>query len=309
MQSGNTAACARSGLTMLTDALTRFVSSAHRDVAALREALKRATAWLQDAHQQLAERSAAVERALQLARDRIAAAEQSAEHERTAARDRFSVLETALTGTLTEGKAHADGAAGDLRRRLRAARWQWCRSGDLDALQRAVEVAAQAYSESMSSAAASAQRGIDVATEQHATPFTAPAQPPLQLDIGDVSSEGRARRALYGHAQLLRRALWQSWYLPGLRHFERDVLPREAQSHAAWLTAAADAARAAGRATLDARLADIARRVAASIADIKTQAQYTELEAEHNALAAHLPVLQAESAAVAQLQAHAAQLR
>ncbi len=305
MQADDGAASVASGLTALIAALRRFASSKGREVAALREAAKRVHASLAAGHRCLVERHTALDRALADARARLQAARAAADAERATARARLADYEARVSRIGHQATTTAAKLAADVHAELRRARRRWVRRGDAAALAAAIKDATARYADALDAANRATLQSLQAEAADFGT--TVPTGPRIrtELSLGPLAPEDRMKRATTGRGQLLRRALWRGWYLPGLAALERNGIGADLAAQAAWLTTTAQAVREAARATLAARLADITQRADAESQQIKSATSFTANEAEFGGLSEHLPVVAAQCEAVEQLATQA----
>ena len=170
-------AIAASGLAAFGDGLSRFASSEKREVAALREAAKRADQWFGDAQAALTNRQAELATMLDDARSRLEAVQRAADAKASAARVRMGEFQVALARVGKERQTIATGHATRLTRQLRAGRWRWVREGDVDRLNDAVATATGAYADAVEQASqVTAEKLSAIAEEFGAGITTAPRQ-------------------------------------------------------------------------------------------------------------------------------------
>jgi hypothetical protein len=305
MQGDDGAGSVASGLTSLIAALRRFASSGAREAAALREAAKRGHHLLDAAQHRFAQRGEELAQALTDARGRIERAQAAAESERAAARSQIAKLEAAVAQIGEQATAGTKKLAEDFRRQLRRARRRWITGGDLRTLHAAVANAAGHYS----GAVHAANRDTVSRLQAEAVRFGATApddvRPRPKFTVSPLAPEERSALATAGRGQLLRRALWRRWYLPGLTALERVAIGDDQSAQAAWLAAALQGTRNAAAATLRAKLDAIAQRADAAIAEIKTETNFAANEAESEQLGRDTPVVAAQVEAVAHIGAEA----
>lgn len=308
MQSEDGAGSVASGLTALIAALTRFASSSGREVTALREAAKRAHERLVDAHRRLTERSAVVEQHLADTRARLREVEEAAAAESSEARGRLAALETALTRIGQKAGADVSQLATNLRRQLRAARQRWVRRGDIAALESAIRSATARYADDVAAANRATSDAIQTAAADFGVSVPDGARPRTELRLEPLASEDRIKRATRGRGQLLRRAVWQRWYLPGLGALERAGIAADLSAQAAHVAAVSQSARDAAGTALAARLAEISQRAADEVERIKAETNFSADVAETERLSQNLPVIAAQCEAVARVGAEARSL-
>jgi signal recognition particle receptor subunit beta len=294
-----------SGIAELREALVRFATSSGRDVAAVREAAKRAHAGLGAAHQQLAERQTALDLALAAARGRLQAVDAAGEADTAAARARLDACHAALAALAQAAAAQAAAHVAECRAALRGARWQWVRRGDAMGLDAAVRAATQRLTDAMDAAARRTVEQLQGACAEHGTAIELAARPRSAPPAAEVGPAERLRHAVDGSRQLVRRALFQSWYLPGLTRLDREVLAAELAAQGTWLDGALATARAAAQTTCAGRIAAITERHAAQRQTILDETQFAAHEQERAALGEHLPIVAAQYEALTRIAAEA----
>ncbi len=297
-QRHDSGAVAGSGLEAFRQALAAFAGSNARDLAAVREAAKRAHRWLTRAQRLLADRHATLDRDLRQARRRIDAVRSRADGDAAGARARQAELETALARAGEEATQSAGRLADDLRRQLRAARRRWIRRGDVAELKAAVDAALAAHADAAVAATQTLHQAIQAEMGRFGAPFTAPQRPRTTPAAAELSPEERSQRAVDGHVQLLRRALWRRWYLPGLADLESAGVDADLEAQRAWREQTAEAARKSAAEVLAQRLAEIQQRAAAQIEQIRTETSLESNQAEFDRLGRDLPVVIAQVEAV-----------
>jgi hypothetical protein len=299
------AAIAASGLGAFTAAVTRFVASAGRDLAAVREASKRSKRFLGGARKVLQQRHASLEEALREARERLqvsqARADAAADGERTALAD----FENTVRRLADEHRSSAAKLAADLRQRLRAARSRWARNGNATALAESVAVAAGDYADAVEAVSRQSSERLQAEAGTYGTGVSIAPRPRAALDLGDLAPEERLAQATNGNFQWLRRALWRRWYLPGLESLMGGRVDEELAAQTGWLESTTDAVVAAARTTLESRLAAIAAKAQAEQDQIKTETDLDANQAEFEQLSADLPVITAEVDNVAHIATEA----
>jgi hypothetical protein len=287
------------GLEAFTDGLRHFVSSGWRDVVAVREAAKRARLGLTAAQQTLGERRAALEQTLAEARQQLDAVQAKATVAEAAARTRCTDLEAAVAGIAQAGAATAAQLATDLAGQLRAARRRWIRTADLAALDSAVTDAINRYADAVEAACRSTYEALQSAAAGFGSALPSGRWPRTGLAGGPWAPDERRDRATSGRWQLLRRALFRRWYLPGLTTLERVAISEDLQAQTAWRDAAVAAACKGANDALARQLEDIAQRAAAESQQIRTATSYAARDAEATQLRQHLPVVADQIAAIA----------
>ncbi len=288
---GDAAALAASGLPDFAAALGRFASSEKREVAALREAGKRAGRWIEDAQATLGQRRVALDARLAEVREKLQAVQRDAEAKSNAARAQLAEFQAAADTAGQQRGAAVGQAAENLLKTTRAARRGWVRSGQSDALAAAVGAAADAFADASAAANAAAVESLRAAAKR----FGSTAAPVLadRRDVrpGALAPPERLERARSGSAGWLRRGLWKRWYLPGVAALEKTGIAGDQAAQAAWFDQAAKGVAQTVRGVLDGRLADIARAAQAEQERLRVQSNFLAEEGEQQALVAHLPVL------------------
>jgi len=299
MQTDDAGASVASGLTALIAALTRFVSSGGREIAALREAAKRTHERLAAAQDSLRQRQAALDQALGAARARLQAVQAAADTQVAAARSRFGECEQALTRAAQQARATAAQHAAALRRELRAARRRWARSGHIGALQAAVAAATARYADAVAAANGDTGAAVHDIADRFGTRVAVAARPRTVPTVEELAPEDRYTRATRGRWQRVRRMLWHRWYLPGLAALERTGIGNDLNAQAQWVSSIGSTAGDAAAATLAANIDAITQRAAAEQEQIKVETTYGANQAEFERLGQDLPVVatQYESAA------------
>jgi hypothetical protein len=305
MQAGDGTGSVASGLTPLIAALRRFASSRAREVAALREAAKRAAPTLAAAQRCLAERYATLDHALAEARTRLEAVQAAASAEAAAARTQLTAFENAVARIGQEHTATVAKRATELRQQLRLARRRWMRSSDLLALESAIAAATSRYADAVAAAGRTAIQALQSEGSRFGTGIPERPHSRTQPSAAPLTSDERMARATAGRGQWLRRTLWHRWYLPGLATLERDGIAADQRAHATWLTTASQAARDAANATLARRLAEITQRSNAEQQQIKIETSFTACESELAQLNQAIPVVTTQSQAVTQVATEA----
>jgi len=305
MHADDAAASVASGLTALIAALRRFAASGAREVAALREAAKHAQQRLAQAQASLTKRQANLHQTLAATRARLDSVRAAADAEIAAVRQRSADCEATLTRIGEETAAMAAQLAAELRRQLRSARRRWIRRGDIDVLRASISAATRQYAEAIETAHRTAADALDAAAQQFGATLTTTSRPRTEPVVAQIAPEDRIERALFGRWQLPRRALWRRWYLPGLTTLYQTDLNTDLASQAAWLHSAIDAAGDSVRATLGARLGEIAHRTDSQLQQIKRDTDLAANEAEFEQLREHIPIVAAQADAIAHVNAEA----
>lgn len=294
-----------SGLSAFIAALRRFAASGEREVTALRQAAKRSQQSLTAAQQYLTERHTALDDHLKDTRTLLLAVQARADDEAAAARARLTELENTLARLAQEAAATAAKLAADYGRELRAARRRWIRRGDYQALETAVAAATGGYADRVEAANRATLDALCTEVERFGTTVTPAMRARSEPIDGSLAPEDRHQRATTGHLQLLRRALWHRWYLPGIATLLREAIISDLQSQAAWINAASETANEAAQTTLSSRLMDIAHRADSEADQIKAETNFVASEAEFERLDRDLPVVLAQVEAVTRLAANA----
>jgi len=304
MQGDDAEGSVASGLSALIASLRRFAASDGRAIASLRETAKRGERWLVDAQQRLSERHAALDRLLTDTRGRLRAVQEAADAEAGAARSRLADFEAAVGRIGDAATARATQRAADVGRQLRRARRAWVRRADLAALETQVNAARAQYADAVEAVTREARQALlaEAATFGAAAELT-----PRDRRVPTVEAltpPERQTRAATGGVQWLRRALWHRWYLPGLASLEQDIAA-DREATAAWTDAARRSVTAAAAAVLESRLADIAQQATVASDAIKQETEFSACAEECRRLEEHLPVIDAQRAAVAQVASEA----
>lgn len=283
-----------SGIESFVGSLRRFAASNARDVAALREAAKAGTRWLQQVLPLLEERLAEVDRYVAEAHAAVAAVEGEGEQELAEARQRHSLFESTVAQLAEASIERAQARRAKLLEEIHAARWRWMRNGHLLRLERAVATAVQAFTKDIATIAKETRDHLVTTTAAFGADvsLTTPAATPLE--VGRLTPEDRNVRANSGSFKILRRALWKHWYLPGLERFTRETLAGERKQYESWVDAAARAAIQAGQSATAERLRRIAERTAARVEDVRRSTNLATFEEEHERLRQGVPNLRSE---------------
>jgi len=305
MQRREAAAIAASGLGAFTAALTRFVSSGGRDLAAVREAGKRALRFLGASKRVLGERHHILEQALREARQRLRAADASSQAEADTERARLQEFETRIGHVAEAHRAATAKLADEARQRLRGARRRWINNANATALAESVAVAIHDHADAAEASARETAERLQNEVAAFGAHVTAASPPRTRLDAGELAPEERLQQAVSGNFQWARRALWNRWYLPGVDRLLGSGLADDAGAQTAWLDDAVHVARAAATQTFDARLAEIAARGQDAQEQIRRETDFVAAEAEFDRLSADLPVLSEETERIAQIAAEA----
>jgi hypothetical protein len=300
---GNAAALEASGLPEFTRGLAAFASSDKRDVAAVREAGKRAQRWLQEARESLEGRRNTLAQRLSDARGRLRAVETAGEERSNAARSGFTRFHSAFEQIGQERGATADELARKLVGTLRSAARRWAWNGDFVALQSSVLNAVQEFSDAVANATRATSESVREATAQFGTAATFSPRTRTELDVDELAPAERARLSAEGSLPWLR-LLWQSWYLPGLQEIERRVA-EDVASQKSWFEGGARVVQGAARATLESRLTDIRKATKTEVDQVRAETNLDANEAEYEALKRHLPLLRSQLTAIEEINTEA----
>jgi len=291
MQARDAAQRAACGLEGLSSALTRFVSSGGRELAAIREAAKRSQQWLAATQAALTQRHATLARALADARQRLEKVRSAAAAAAEAARVRRAEFDTTVGRIAQENTAAANKLADDFRKQLRAGRSRWVSTGNLTALDTAVRTAVEQYADAAAAASRTTHERLQAESKRFGSAVDGEPRTRTALGVGQLTSDERGKRATTGKAQWLRRSVWRGWYLPGLTTLERASLAQERTAQVKWLEDIAAATRSDADRVLASRLATIAQRAEAETQQIKDETHYDAVESEFTQLGEHLPVV------------------
>jgi hypothetical protein len=297
-----------SGLAEFSTALARFASSEKRQLVALREAAKRSDRWLDEAQQALSERQASLDTLLHDARARLQNVEDAANAKATAAQAAFAEFRKRLGEVADRRAAVASDNAQGLRKALRAARWRWIRTGDVDALDSAVSASTGVYADAAATAVRATAEELQKEAKGFGATCTVTSRDRSVPGVEAVSPEDRRQRAVEGHGQVLRRALWSGWYLPGLTSLGGTVLAEDLDLQSTWFDKAAREVEGAARKVLDQRLAEIRQQAEAEAGRIKTEVGFEASQTEFELLGRHLPTLAQQRERVAQINNEARKL-
>lgn len=293
-QAQNPAARSVSGIDSFIASLRGFAASNARDVAALREAAKAGTRWLEEMFPALEARFAEVDRYVREARARIATIEQEGEEELAEARQRQSLFESNIAQLAAASMERAQTRRTKLLEEIYAARRRWMRNGHLLRLERAVASAVHAFTNDMAALAKETRDRLVTAAAAFGADVSVTPRAAKPLEVGRLTPEDRNVRANSGSLKILRRAIWKHWYLPGLERFARDTLANEGKQYEAWVQAAARAAVDAGQSATAERLRRIAERTSARVEEVREATRLEAFEAEHERLSQGIPSLRSE---------------
>ena len=238
-------------------------------MSALREAAKRTQQSLLEAQGHLDARRAMLAQALLGAHARLDAMQFAADAEAETERTRFASFEASVSHLQQESVAAAARHADSLRAQLRAARRRWIRTGDVETVKSTLEEAISRHGDNITASSLETLTALQSEAATFGTPFSRPARERTPPPLGRVTSEDRNVRATTGSLQILRRAVWRRWYLPGVTEVEHEGIARDLAAHTAWLDDVVAAACAVGRAVSDQYLAGIALRAEAELRHIK----------------------------------------
>lgn len=282
---------AASGLPEFTASLARFASSQGRELAALREAAKRAHGSLDEARQRLSRRHEELNERIETTRDRLRAVQHAAEAEMAKLRARHADFQ-ATVGRLGEERASAGKKlAARLRKELRSARRRWMRTGDYLALEDSVEAANRKYADDAATLSRDTHSSLGAAARSFETVLATAARAPTPLPIDQLAPAERMERAVGGNLPWLRRSVWWRWYAPGLETALRAGIVNDLVAQSTWFEELARQAEEAAVQTRDAKLADIHRRAEAESETIKQETDFDASVAEFEALGRHLPIV------------------
>jgi hypothetical protein len=305
---GDDGAMAASGLDGFMSTLAAFASSDKREVAALREAAKRADAWMAEAHQALRERDDFLQAELHQARARLEKVAGAAAAECQAARDQFETFRRAGEAAAAQRRGAAQGRAMALRRALRAARRGWAWRGDVEGLQASLREMLEAYAASAAADGEEFRAALAQAARDFGAAFAGEQGEGAALALATLAPEERLARARQGRLQWLRRALWRRWYLPALSELEGDGVDTDLAAREQWAEKQSRRAEEEMNTVLAARLAESERRAAAESQRIEAETNFAAYDAEHRALEMHLPVLDSRRGGVNEISREARRL-
>ena len=290
-QAGDQNRLRTSGLADFSAALRAFASSKKGEVAALREAAKRGTTWLAEAHQALGRRQAALEESVKTTREWLTDAKRRSDAETETARKSFSAFESEVAAAESERKAAAENLAGRLRKQIRSARRSWIFSADQQELERSVRAAVDAYADDVEAACRNYMNRLQNSGERFGAAVPVTPRPRTVPLTEPLIAEDRIGMATRGRGQLIKRMLLFSWCLPGVSELKGSRISEDLASQSGWAKEMAESAELAARAVLDRRLADIDKRSREEIEEIKERTRYDAEEAELEALRKHVPMV------------------
>jgi hypothetical protein len=273
--------------------LSRFASSGRREIAALREAAKRAQQWLDEADRTLAARHKWLEEQLIQTRALIRQVQQSTDEQVARVRAQHGQLQARVREIGDGHAARAQELAATLRKELRAARRRWIVNGDLVELEQAAEEATTGYASGTETASRNANDALRNAARAFETTLTTSARPRTQPKVEPLVSDERIERQASGRLRGLRRLLWRRWYLPGLEGLLTNAIDRDLASQSQWFQETSQKAETAAAATRDSKLAEIESRGAAELERIRTERNFADNEAEFETLGRNLPIVRA----------------
>jgi len=306
--SGDTGAMAASGLDAFMSTLAAFASSEKREVAALREAAKRADAWITEAHDALRARDEFLQGELRKARLRLEKVAGAAEAERQAARDQFATFRAAVEAAATRRRSAAEGRAAALRRALGAARRRWARRGDIDGLRESMQEMLDAYASAAASDGDEFRAALAQAARDFGAAFAGDRNEGTGLSAAVLAPEDRIARSQSGRLQWLRRALWRRWYLPALSEMEGGGIDADLAAREQWAEKQSRRAEEEMNVVLSARQAESERRAAAESQRIEAETHFATYDTEHQELEKHLPVLESRRGGVDEISREARRL-
>jgi hypothetical protein len=294
-----------SGLDRFISALGLFASSDKREVAALREAAKRADRWFAEAEKALGERRDHLRIKLEEVRTRLSDVEAAAAAEEKAATDQFETFAAALENAERDREAGMNRCATYLRRSIRAARRAWARRGDVEPMRAQLAAAASAYENGVQTVGRDYTMAIARAASELGSEFGTEVPRRDLLSAEPVAPDDRIERSRQGRAQWLRRLAWRRWYLPGVAALERDGIDGDLAARKAWADGVGGEATGAMREVIDERRAAIAERRETELARIKRETGYEAEVVELAALEAHAPAIAARRQSVAEISREA----
>jgi hypothetical protein len=300
-QAGDAKTLANTGLAEFTAAIGRFASSEKRQVAALREASKRALRWIEEAQRLLAERRRILDGRIGDTREHLQKVQSAADTKAAGARGRFAEVQTAITAAGEQRAAAVTQAAETLHKAVRAARRTWVRNGRITELDTAIGAATEVYADTCAAANSAAVEALREAVKRYGAVVSIAPLVRTSVRPTSLAPLERIERALGGSARMLRRAMWKRWYLPGLTTFERMGIGGDVAAQAAWFEQAAKSAEQGARGVLDSRLAEIARTAQADLERIRVETNFLAEEAELDALIEHLPALTSQSERIGEI--------
>jgi hypothetical protein len=302
---GDAGAVAASGLASLAQALRRFASSQERELAALREAAKRAQQWLADAERALSSRRTELAQTLDEIRGRLSAVRNAAEEESAKVRARHAEFQAAVGRTSEERRAAAAKLAAGLGKGLRAARRRWIRRGDFEQLRGAVAAALRSYADAVETLCRDSNEALHEAARTFDTRLGTSARARSEPAVEELTPGEREARSTTGHARWLRRAVWRRWYLPGVESLLTVSVKNDLVAQETWFEVSAQAAERAAAATRGAKLEAIERRAQEQSAAIRAETDFEAKEGEFEALRRHLPIVGVRLESVREINAQA----
>ncbi len=302
---GDAAGLASSGLDRFISALGHFASSSKREVAALREAAKRADKWFAEAESALGERRDYLSVTLEEVRTRLSDVEAVAQAEEKAVHDQFANFTAAIEHAEADREAGMNRCAAYLRRSIRTARRTWARSGDVEPLSAQLASAASAYENGVLTVGRDFTMATSRAAAEMGSQFAAEVPRRELLAAAPVAPEDRLDKSRQGRMQRLRRLIWRRWYLPGVTALEGEGIETDLAARKMWAASVRDDADRAMREVRDERLAGIAERRDAECARIKEATNYEAEVAELAALDENVPTIRARRQGVAEINREA----
>ncbi len=291
----------QSGLSRFTDAIAHFVMSNQRDIVALREAAKRSIRWLQEVQTPLKQRMADVEQLVRAAQERIDHVRARADQESEEIRRHLKDYEAGVQGIARQTAQTASRRIEVLRSALNGARRRWIRDGHLLKLENAVREAVRKYATDVEGAMRDARDQFVTAAAAFGSDVSIPTRLRSEPPVARLTTEDRNVKASSGSFRILRRALWNSWYLPGLSGLERQALDAELANQNAWIEAATRATVLAGQTVSRERLDQITARAEAETNHIRIETDFDTYDAELHHLREGIPTLVAQISNVQEL--------
>lgn len=299
----------KSGLESFVAALGLFAASEKRQVAALREAAKRADRWLAEAEEALTRRREHLSVKLEEVGSRLDDVRAAANSEERATRDQFDHFNASLELAERDRAAGMNRCAALLLRSLRAGRRRWARTGEIDTLQAAVAAAVNAYENGAQTVGHDYTMAIAHAASEFGSEFAADVAGGNLSAPEPIAADERIDRSKQGKAQWLRRIVWRRWYLPGLAAMEREGIESDLASRGAWAQGVQQNASEAMRAVMQQRIDAIAARREAQLERIMDETNYDAEVAELAGLEDHVPAIQNRREGVAEIKRQAWKLK
>jgi hypothetical protein len=161
-----------------------------------------------------------------------------------------------------------------------------------------VTAALRRYADTLMTGNESFVRALHDAATAFGTNVRASARPRTEPPVGPLTTQDRHLRATTGRLRLLRRAVWQREYLPGLAALERTGIESDRAAQAQWQGQLVTAFSTAARQTLAGGLAELEQRADAAQRQIKDETNFVGTQAECDQLSRDLPELARHIAAV-----------